>query len=142
MPIEKLIQRPLRTLPPDSSCVEAAKLLRDARVGAIVVEEGGRPLGVVTDRDIAVRVVAQGLEPAKTPVRDVMSGHPVFLSGERSLDQLIGVMRDLAIRRVPIVDADGKLEGLVSLDDLLILIAEQLGGLAHAIRSEIQPRQA
>jgi CBS domain-containing protein len=141
MPIEKLIQRPLRTLPPDANCVEAAALLRDANVGAIVVEEGGRPLGVVTDRDIAVRVVAQGLEPGKTKVRDVMSGHPVYLSGERSLDQLIAAMRDLAIRRVPIVDADGKLKGLVSLDDLLVLLADQLGSLAHAIRSEIQPRK-
>jgi CBS domain-containing protein len=141
VPIEKLIQRPLRTLPPDANCVEAAVLLRDANVGAIVVEEGGRPLGVVTDRDVAVRVVAQGLEPAKTRVRDVMSGHPVYLSGERSLDQLIAAMRDLAIRRVPIVDADGKLQGLVSLDDLLILLTDQLGSLAHAIRSEIQPRK-
>jgi CBS domain-containing protein len=113
--------------------------MRDANVGAIVVSDGGRPLGVVTDRDIAVRVVAEGLAPESTSLRDVMSGQPVFLSGERPLDQLVAAMRDLAIRRVPVVDADGKLAGVVSMDDLIVLLAEQLGSLAEAIRREIAP---
>lgn len=141
MSIEKLIQRPLRKLPPEANCVQAAELLRDANVGAVVVEEDGFPLGVVTDRDIAVRVVAEGLEPELTTVRQVMSRHPVYLSGERSIHQLVAAMRDLAIRRVLIVDADGKLQGLVSLDDLLILLSDELAGLAHAVRTEIQPRE-
>jgi CBS domain-containing protein len=140
VPIERLLRRPAVTLGPDASCAEAAERMRDANVGAIVVADGGRPLGVVTDRDIAVRVVAEGLAPETTAVREVMSGQPVFLSGERSLDQLVAAMRDLAVRRVPIVDADGKLSGVVSLDDLVVLLAEQLGSLAETIRREIAPR--
>jgi CBS domain-containing protein len=137
--IERLLRRPAETLGPEASCSEAAERMRDANVGAIVVSDGGRPLGVVTDRDIAVRVVAEGLAPESTSLRDVMSGQPVFLSGERPLDQLVAAMRDLAIRRVPVVDADGKLAGVVSMDDLIVLLAEQLGSLAEAIRREIAP---
>jgi CBS domain-containing protein len=128
------------TLAPDASCTEAAERMRDANVGAIVVADGGRPLGVVTDRDIAVRVVAEGLAPENTSLREVMSGQPVYLSGERTLDQVIAAMRDLGVRRVPVVDADGKLSGVVSMDDLLVLLAEQLGSLAETVRREIAPR--
>jgi CBS domain-containing protein len=92
----------------------------------------------VTDRDIVVRVVADGEDPERTLLRDAMSGDPVFLSGERGIDQVISAMRDLAIRRVPFVDADGQLEGLVAMDDLLILLAEQFHALAQAIRKEVE----
>jgi CBS domain-containing protein len=139
MPIERLLRRPLKTLPPDATCQEAAALMRDENVGAIVVAEENRPLGVVTDRDLVVRVVAPGEDAARLRVRDVMTGEPIFVSGDRSLEQAIAAMRDLAIRRVPIVDAEGRLRGLVSMDDLLVLLADQFSNLAHTIRKEIQP---
>jgi CBS domain-containing protein len=138
MPIERLLKRRVETLPADASCTDAAKRMRECNVGAIVVEDAGRPLGIVTDRDIALRVVAEELDPERTQLQDVMSGEPVYLAGERSLDQLIATMRDLAIRRVPIVDPDGALQGIVSIDDLVILLADQLGALAGAIRKEIE----
>jgi len=139
MPIERLLRRPVKTLPPDATCQEAAALMRDENVGAIVVAEERRPLGVVTDRDLVVRVIAPGRDATHVLVREVMTGEPIFVSGERSLEQAIAAMRDLAIRRVPIVDAQGKLRGLVSMDDLLVLLAEQFGDLAHTIRKEIEP---
>lgn len=139
MPIDRLIQRPVKTLGPNDSCTEAAALMRDENIGAVVVADEGRVLGVVTDRDLVVRVMATGEDPEAVPLRDVMSGSPVFLSAARSLDQVINSMRDLAVRRVPIVDDDGQLKGLVSMDDLLILLADQLGSLATVIRKEIQP---
>ncbi len=139
MPIERLLRRPVKTLPPDATCQEAAAVMRDENIGAIVVAEEHRPLGVVTDRDLVVRVMAPGENAARVLVRDVMTGEPIFVSGERSLEQAITAMRDLAIRRVPIVDAEGKLRGLVSMDDLLVLLAEQFSDLAHTIRKEIEP---
>jgi len=137
MPIEQLIRRPARTLPPDASCADAAVVMRDENIGAVVVSDAGRPLGVVTDRDLAVRVIAPGRDPQRVRLREVMSGDPIFLSGERGLDQVIQTMRDLGIRRVPVVDADGKLRGLVSMDDLLVLLASQLGDLAQALRKAV-----
>jgi CBS domain-containing protein len=113
--------------------------MAEENIGTVVVADAGRPLGVVTDRDIVVRVVAHGQDPERVPVKEAMSGEPVFLKGERGIDELIACMRDLAIRRVPIVDDEGQLEGIVSMDDLLMLLAEQLGGLAQAIRKEAEP---
>lgn len=137
MPLQALLERPVETLPPDASCTEAADRMCKENVGAIVVSDAGRPLGVVTDRDIAVRVVAGGLDPRRTPLRNVMSGDPIFLSEGRSLAELIAIMRDLGVRRVPVVDAEGQLEGLLSLDDLVLLLSDQLADLAQTIRREI-----
>jgi CBS domain-containing protein len=113
-------------------------VLRDEGVGCVVVAEEGRPIGIVTDRDLVVRVMAAGLDPDETPLRDIMSGEPVFLADKRGIDQLVATMRQERIRRIPIVDAEGRLEGVVSLDDLLPLLARQLDGLAEAIRGELE----
>ncbi len=139
MPIEELIRRPVKTLGPEATCTEAAVLMRDENIGAVVVEEDGRPLGVVTDRDLAVRVVAAGRDPGAVRLVEIMSGEPIFVSGARGLDQVIAAMRDGGVRRVPIVDAEGRLRGLVAMDDLQILIAGQLGDLAEALRKAVTP---
>jgi len=135
--IESLLRRPVCTLSPEATCQEAAQLMRDERVGCVVVAENGRPLGIVTDRDLVTRVIAAGREPAKTLLREAMSGEPVFLARERGFDQLLATMRQQGVRRVPVVDDAGRLEGVVSLDDLLPLLADQLGELAGAIRGEL-----
>jgi CBS domain-containing protein len=137
MSIDSLLRRPVCTLPPDALCREAAQLMRDEGVGCVVVAERGRPLGIVTDRDLAVRVIAAGRAPEKTLLRDVMSGEPVFLASERGLDQVLATMRQQHVRRIPVVDAEGRLEGVLALDDLLPLLADQLGDLAEAIRGEL-----
>lgn len=139
MPIQSLLRRPVCTLPPEASCQEAAQLMRDEDVGCVVVSQDDRPLGIATDRDLVVRVMAAGRDPAKTRLRDVMSGEPVFLASVRGLDQVVATMRQQRVRRIPIVDADGRLEGVVALDDLLLLLAGQLGDLAEAIRGELEP---
>ena len=140
MPIENLVRRPLKTLGPDDSCEEAAALMRDENVGAVVVTDADRRvLGMVTDRDIAVRVVAAGEDPRRVHLRDVMSGEPIFLSKAGHLGQLVSAMRDMGVRRIPLVDEDGRACGLVAMDDLLVLLSDQLAELAQAIRKEIQP---
>lgn len=140
MPIESLLRRPVATLPPDARCSEAAKLMRDENIGAVVVADAdGRPLGLVTDRDLVVRVIAGGEDAETLRLRDVMSAEPIYRHRGRSIDQVIATMRDLAIRRIPIVDDDGRLRGVVTMDDLLILLADQLGALAETVRQEIKP---
>jgi len=137
MSIESLLRRPVCTLPPDAPCREAAQLMRDENVGSVIVAEEGRPIGIVTDRDLAVRVIAAGRAPEKTPLRDVMSAEPFFLVKERGLDQVLATMRQQHVRRIPVVDAEGRLEGVLALDDLVPLLADQLGDLAEAIRGEL-----
>jgi CBS domain-containing protein len=140
MPIDRLIRRPIRTLGPDASCVEAAAMMRDDRIGAVVVaDDSGRVLGIVTDRDLAVRVIAAGREPKGVALREIMSGEPIYLSRTRNLAQLLATMRELGVRRVPVVDDDGRVRGLVSFDDVLVLLADQLEDLAQVVRKEIGP---
>lgn len=139
MSLDQLIRRFPETLPPEASCTAAARLMRDANVGSVVVAEGSKPLGLVTDRDLAVRVVAEGRDPQAVRLQEVMSGEPIFLSERRSVASVIEVMRDLAIRRVMVVDDAGDLVGVIALDDLLMRTAEDLGGLAEAIRKEVTP---
>jgi CBS domain-containing protein len=142
MSLDELIRRVPETLPPDASCAQAARLLRDANVGAVVVAEGAKPRGLVTDRDLAVRVMAEGLDPDAIRLEEVMSGDPIFLSDRRDVASVVAVMRDLAIRRVMVVNDEGDLLGVLAMDDLLMRLASDLGGLAEAIRKEIVPPRA
>jgi len=139
MPLDDLIRRFPETLPPTATCSAAARMMREANVGAVVVVEGSKPLGLVTDRDLAVRVVGEGLDPGRVELAKIMSGEPIFLSERRSVESVISVMRDLAIRRVMVVDDEGDLIGVIAMDDLLLRVATDLGGLAEAIRKEIAP---
>jgi CBS domain-containing protein len=135
--IESLVRRPVKTLPASASCLDAARLMRDANIGSVVVADDKEPLGVITDRDLTLRVLAEARNPASLPIREVMSPYPVFLSIRRSLDDAIVTMRDLGVRRLPVVDEHGHLEGIVSMDDILAIIARQLGQLGEAVQREI-----
>lgn len=141
MPIEKLIHRPARALPATASCVEGAELMREENIGTVVVARNGEPLGIVTDRDLAVRVVAEHRNPAAVSLGDIMSPYPVFLSSKRSLDDAIATMRDLGVRRLLVVDDHGQLEGVLSLDDILMVFARQLGELGETIQRELLLRE-
>jgi CBS domain-containing protein len=140
MGIERLIQREVESLPPDAPCIEAARLMRETGVGCVVVAEDGRPLGVVTDRDLVLRVIAPGRDPAKEPLRDIMAGEPIFLGSERRVEEVLQTMSEQGVRRMPVVDEEGLLEGIVTMDDLLLVLAQQLGWLADAVRRELKPR--
>jgi CBS domain-containing protein len=137
MSIEDILKAPVRVLPPDATCIEAARMMRDENIGCVVVAEDDRPLGIVTDRDLVLRVMAPGGEAEKFQLRDVMTSEPIFVSVDQSLEQVVAAMRDLAIRRVPAVDENGSLCGMVSLDDVLLCLVDQLGDLAEAVRAEL-----
>jgi CBS domain-containing protein len=107
-------------VPTTAPIAEAARRMRAANVGAIVVEENGRPVGIVTDRDIAVRAVADGRDLAKTPVSEIASKVLITCSPDDELDQAIQVMRDRAIRRVVVMDTKNQAVGICSLGDLAI----------------------
>lgn len=110
---------------PDPACVsatdtadKAAQLMRDRDVGSIVVtEDAGSVAGIVTDRDIVVRAVADGKNPAEVKVSEVASGNPTTLSADESIGDAIQRMRQENIRRLPVVDGDQPV-GIVSLGDL------------------------
>ena len=97
---------------------EAAEIMRDRDIGALPVVRRGGLAGVLTDRDITVRVVAAGLDPALTPVGEVMTPEPRTCGAEERLDRLIETMEARRVRRIPVVDSEGRLVGIVTPSDI------------------------
>jgi CBS domain-containing protein len=122
---------------PDEAVREVARRMRDEHVGLVVVTRDHHPVGVVTDRDMATRVVAGGLDVA-TPVSAVMSPDPVSIRRDASIDTALSLLRSSGVRRLPIVDDDGRVTGVVSFDDLTLLIARELGELAAGIEQNVE----
>jgi len=129
----------------DTPLPEAAKLMRENHIGSLViVDEAARgrvPVGILTDRDIAVAVVAHALDPRTLTVGEVMTGEPVTANEQDDVLDTLQRMRRRGVRRLPVVAANGTLAGIVTLDDLLELVAEQLGDIVQAITAE-QSREA
>jgi CBS domain-containing protein len=107
-----------RTVEADKPVADAAKLMRDEDVGLAPVVEGDRLVGTLTDRDIAIRVVAEGKDPASTSVREVASTDVVTVSPEQDLDEALSLMAQHQVRRVPVVEQDGRLVGVVAQADV------------------------
>ena len=119
----------------DETVQGAALLMRRHHVGDIVVvddPDGERaPLGIVTDRDIVVSVIAPGLDPASLQVGDIMTDDLLTARETDDVYETIERMRLRGIRRVPVVAGDGRLAGIVSVDDLLEFLAEEMGELSR-----------
>ncbi|MDQ3069743.1 MAG: CBS domain-containing protein [Acidobacteriota bacterium] len=111
------------TCNPASAVLDVAKLMEREGVGAIPICEDGKLAGIVTDRDIAMRVVAGGLDPKSTQVRDVMTSNPECVKADESIDRALEVMESRQVRRIPVIDAGGKLVGIIAQAD----IATRLG---------------
>ena len=100
-----------------ASLVDAARAMREGDFGSVVVMKSGSVCGVVTDRDIVVRAVAEGKDPKSVKLSEICSEHVVTVSPDQSVDEAAELMRDKAVRRVPVVEK-GRLVGIVSLGDL------------------------
>jgi CBS domain-containing protein len=117
---------------------DAADLMRDKATGSLVVTaEGGGAVGIVTDRDLLERVIAESRDVGVTHVADVMTQPLHTASPEDPLDRVVGLMSARGIRRVPIVE-NGQLLGIVSLDDVLAEVADELHDLAEGRRTELR----
>ena len=123
------------TLPATASVAQAAMRMRDDDIGDVIVMDGGRVFGILTDRDVVVRAVAEGRDPASTTIRDVCSTDLVTLSPDDDVKRAIDLMKQKAIRRIPVCQ-DGNPVGIVSIGDLAI---ESTGEKALADISAAKP---
>ena len=119
----------------DSPIQEAAQLMRRYHIGAVVVVDAAEgvqsPVGIVTDRDIVVGVVAMNLDPRDLTAGDIMSDELVTVPEDYDVYEAVTKMREEGVRRMPVVNRNGALTGIVSLDDLLPLVAQELADLAR-----------
>jgi CBS domain-containing protein/uncharacterized protein (DUF2267 family) len=123
-------------LKPNTSVLEAARALDNNQVGAIVVQHEGRVAGIVTDRDLAVRVLGQGLDARNTTLAKVMTEDVVTLPPDGSRTDALRLMQERRIRRIPLV-AEGAVIGVVTLDDLLADEAASLEDFADVVRAQV-----
>jgi CBS domain-containing protein len=108
-----------RTVEPGDTVADAARQMREGDVGDVLVTENGRLMGIVTDRDIAVRVAAEGRDPQATKVRDVCTSDPVTLTVDQTVEDAIRLVREQNVRRIPVLQ-DGRPAGVVTIGDLAI----------------------
>jgi CBS domain-containing protein len=118
---------------PKDTVADACRLMRERHIGSLVVVDDGRrnrPLGMFTDRDVAIGVVALGLDPETTLVEAAMRPGVVAVPETRAIGDAIALMRDQGVRRLPVVDQAGRLVGVLAADDLLDLLAGEISDLA------------
>lgn len=141
MRIGEICTREVVFCDPETSVVEIARLLRNHHVGDLIVAEKGRcglaPIGLVTDRDLVVKVLAEGVAPDRLVAADLMTRRVVTAVESADVHEAIERMRGEGIRRLPVVDGSGALIGILSADDVTELLAEELTDLAR-----IPPRQS
>ncbi len=109
-----------RTVQADASVVDAARLMRDDDVGLLPIVDGERLVGTITDRDIAIRVVAEERDPSSINVREVASTELVTIDPQQELDEALRLMAQHQVRRLPVVEEDGRLVGIVAQADIAL----------------------
>jgi CBS domain-containing protein len=135
MSISQLLTRKPVTARLNDTLAIVAKTMKKQNVGAVVIAQDDRPVGIVTDRDLAL-AVCLGDCSAGDPVRNIMTCPVDTISDDDGIYRAAQRMMELAVRRLPVVDKNGSLVGLISLDDLLQLISNELQYMAEGVRAE------
>lgn len=141
MPIGEICIREVVICNRTINVLEAAQLMRRYHVGDLVIvdESGGKrfPVGLITDRDIVTSVIAAQLDPTTITAGDLISREIVVIREDQGVFETIEQMRIHGVRRMPVVDQQGALVGIISVDDLTELLAEELGQLSKLISKEL-----
>jgi CBS domain-containing protein len=133
----RICTRSVVVMDPEETVRQAAELMRKHNVGTVVVvDHASWPIGIVTDRDIVLRCLASNEPPEATRIGDVMSAPVRTVSETTPIEQTLSTMRSLAVRRLPVVDARSRLIGIVSLDDIVDLLAREYTDIGALLRKE------
>lgn len=135
MRVSEAMSRNVRLAEPGQTIRDVAKIMAEIDAGCVPVSENDRLVGMITDRDIAIRAIAAGKGP-DTPVRDVMSQEVKYCFDDEDLDHVGQNMGDIRVRRLPVVNRDKRLVGIVSLGDLAVKQSEAAG---KAVKGVSQP---
>ena len=136
MSLQNYCQKPVIRISSETNITEACQLMEQNNVGCLVVERAGKLCGIVTDRDIALRVTGAKRDPDKTRVNDIMTPDPIRISVDKDLHQLTAMMHTYHVRRVPIVNGFDTTLGIVTLDDLVAQLGNDMSEIGKAISEE------
>ncbi len=136
MSLGNLCRREIICVDPRTTVKEAAKLMEEKNIGSTIVVQERKPIGILTDRDILLRVMNRGLDPEKTFVDEVMTKKIVTLRGDTGLFEALQKVKGKGMRRFPIVDSNGNLQGIMTLDDIFYLLGKEMSDMASIIERE------
>lgn len=140
MALRNFCHKPVIKITPEKNILAACQLLKEYNVGCLIVESDGKLCGILTDRDIAIKVTGAQREPQHTTVAEVMTRDPVRVSVDKDLHHLTSLMHAYHVRRVPIVDGFDTTLGIVTLDDLIALFSDEMSELGKTVAEEF-PQQ-
>lgn len=137
MTVSKICCRSVDSASGEDSALIAAKRMQSRNVGTLVVlDKKQRPIGLVTDRDLTLRVLAEGLDAATTSVRDVMTSGVKTISEECPIEEALEIMREGPFRRIPVVNGRDQLTGIVSVDDVIHPLADEFRSIGDLLNAE------
>lgn len=121
---------------PDLPVVDIAQLMEETNLGCVIVAEVEKPVGIITDRDLVLRVMAARRDPTETLAMEIMSQDLIVLKNDMGLYEAMDHMRNKGVRRMPVVDEEGKIQGIITVDDIIRLLIEEMNCIACIIQSE------
>ena len=142
MSLQNYCRKPVVRIAPDTNITEACQLMEQNNIGCLIAERAGKLCGIVTDRDIALRVAGAKRDPDKTLVKDIMTPDPIRISVDKDLPQLTALMHVYHVRRVPIVNGFDTTVGIVTLDDLISQLGDEMAEIGKAISEEFSQGNA
>jgi CBS domain-containing protein len=139
MPVEDVARTGVVSAHRDQSAGNLATVMKEENVGSVVVIDEDRPVGIVTDRDLVLDVLEPRGDPSAVTAGEIMTETPVHVTVDAGIFEAIRVMRDHSVRRLPVVDSEETLAGIVTLDDLVVMLADELDNLAAVVEAESPP---
>jgi CBS domain-containing protein len=137
MSLQTYCRKPVVRISPETNITEACQLMEQNNIGCLIVERDGKLCGILTDRDVALRVTGAKRDPDQTMVKEIMTPDPIRISVDKNLHQLTALMHAYHVRRVPIVNGFDTTLGIVTLDDLIAQLGEEMSEIGKAIAEEV-----
>ena len=142
MSLHSYCRKPVVRISPETNITEACRLMEQNNIGCLIAEREGKLCGIITDRDIALRVTGAKRDPDKTKIEDVMTPDPIRVSVDKDLHHLTALMHAYHVRRVPIVKGFDTTLGIVTLDDLIAQLGSNISEIGKAIFEEFPEAHA
>ena len=148
MSLKHLCRKEVVTVKPETLVEEVTKIMEEKNIGSILVSDSGtdwkdlgikgaKDFGIVTDRDIALRVINNRLDPIKTPIEKIMTKRNLLvLNEDMGLYEALEQITKAAVRRFPVVDSEGNLQGIITIDDIIQLLGKEMADVAKVIENE------
>lgn len=134
MSIAQTCNRNVIFIDANANISEVAEMMREKHVGSIiVVDQAGKPIGIITDRDLVIEILAKEVPPDSVILKDIMTTDPVVIKESEDISDALDKMRHKAVRRAPVVDDEGLLSGIISVDDILTELGAEINDIIALI---------